>query len=148
MQYSQGTIGRVFVLRLGDGDKLPGSIEDFAADQGITQAFCSLIGGADDASKVVAGPEDGAALPSNPMIATLNGVHEAAAVGTIFPDEAGRPKLHMHAALGRKGETVTGCVRAGVDIWKIGEVIIMEITGTDMVRRLDPQTGFELLCGR
>jgi len=146
MQYSQGTIGRVFVLRLGDGDKLPGSIEEFAAEHGVSQAFCALIGGADDGSRVVAGPEDGAVLPPRPMITAIHGVHEAAALGTIFPDASGRPTLHMHAALGRKENTVTGCVRTGVDIWKIGEVVILEITGTDMARRIDPETGFELLC--
>jgi predicted DNA-binding protein with PD1-like motif len=148
MQYSQGTVGRVFVLRLSDGDRLPGAIEEFAAEHGVSQAFCALIGGADGGSQVVAGPEDGAVLPPNPMIATIRGVHEAAAVGTIFPDAQGRPKLHMHAALGRGESTVTGCVRAGVDIWKIGEVVILEIAGTDMVRRIDPQTGFELLTGK
>ncbi|MBF0481002.1 MAG: DNA-binding protein [Desulfovibrionaceae bacterium] len=146
MQYSQGTIGRVFVLRLGDGDKLPGSIEDFAAAHGVSQAFCALVGGADDGSRVVAGPRDGAVMPPEPMTQAIHGVHEAAAVGTIFPDAKGQPKLHMHAALGRGKDTVTGCVRAGVDIWKIGEVVILEIAGTDMARRIDPQTGFELLC--
>jgi predicted DNA-binding protein with PD1-like motif len=81
----------------------------------------------------------------DPMELVLDNVHEFAGVGTIFPDESGRPVLHMHAACGRGDQTRTGCVRAGVDIWHIGEVVIMELTGNEMARKKDPVTGFDLL---
>lgn len=145
MKASQGGLGRVFVLRLEDGDRLPDTLEAFAADNGVASAFCALLGGADAGSRVVVGPRDGRVMPPEPMVHVLAGVHEAAAVGTIFPDAAGRPRLHMHAALGRNDFSVVGCVRPGVDVWKVAEVVILELTGMDMVRKTDPETGFELL---
>ena len=79
------------------------------------------------------------------MLHELAGVHEIAGVGTIFPDESGKPVLHMHAALGREGITRAGCVRKGVDIWRVGEVIMIELLDNSATRKLDPSTGFELL---
>jgi predicted DNA-binding protein with PD1-like motif len=66
-------------------------------------------------------------------------------VGTIFADEEGKPKLHMHASFGRKENTVTGCVRLGVDVWRIGEVVVMELTGVMARRAKNKETGFEFL---
>lgn len=145
MQHAQASLGRVFVLRLEDGDHLPECIEEFAAAHDLSQGFCALVGGV-AGGRIVVGPADGDALPVTPMLHTLAGVHEAAAVGTIFPDESGAPRLHMHAALGREGQTRAGCVRTGLDIWKIGEVVILELTGARLTRRRDPATGFELLA--
>lgn len=79
------------------------------------------------------------------MLHKLDSVHEAAAVGTIFEDEEGQPKLHMHAALGREGKTRTGCIRPGVHTWVIGEVVIIEVVNSAMIRKTDPETGFSLL---
>jgi len=79
------------------------------------------------------------------MLHAIDAAHETAAVGTIFTDEDGAPVLHMHATLGRDGKAKTGCTRPGLDVWLIGEVIIMEILGTDMVRKVDAQSGFKLL---
>lgn len=95
--------------------------------------------------KVVVGPRDSDVIPPDPVVKLLNGVHEVQGVGTIFSDENGRPRLHMHAALGRGDTTTTGCVRMGIDIWKIGEVVILEIEGASALRRRDPKTGFEPL---
>ncbi len=60
-------------------------------------------------------------------------------------DASGKPVLHMHAALGRAGHTLTGCVRNGVYTWLVGEVILYEITGARVARIRDPASGFELL---
>ena len=40
---------------------------------------------------------------------------------------------------------MTGCVRTGVKIWHIGEVILFELTDTPATRTIDPQLGFKLL---
>ncbi|MDF1590160.1 MAG: DUF296 domain-containing protein [Desulfobacterales bacterium] len=64
----------------------------------------------------------------------------------MFPDETGRPILHMHMACGRKGKTVTGCVRSGVKTWQVMEVILLELVDTRGVRLPDPVTGFKLLA--
>ncbi len=144
MKVAEGRIGRVFVLRLEDGDRLPECLERFAAEKGVKQAFCSLIGGI-GSGQIVVGPEDGSVMPPKAMLAKIIGEHEVAAVGTLFPDESGTPKLHMHGAFGRKDETLLGCIRPGIDVWTIGELVVMEFEGLPLERRRDPATGFELL---
>ena len=109
------------------------------------QAICTLIGGI-DGGNIVAGPRDGNAPVIKPILRPIDGAHEAVAMGTLFPNEDGTPVLHMHAALGRDGKTRTGCIRPGLDIWLIGEVIIMEILNTDMLRKKEPKSGLALLC--
>lgn len=145
MRYSTAQMGRIFVIRLEDGEILHETIERFAAEQGIKAAALIAVGGADVGSTLVVGPEEGSALPVNPMTHRLPGVHEIAGTGTLFPDEEGNPVLHMHLACGREGSTVTGCVRTGVKIWQIGEVILFELTATAAVRKVDPHLGFKLL---
>lgn len=144
MKAAQGTLGRVFVLRLEDGDRLPECLEDYAKEQGVSRAVVNLLGGAGGGALVV-GPEDGKAAQIKGMTRVIPDVHEVAAVGTLFPNEAGEPKLHMHAAMGREDKTITGCVRLGVDIWKVAEAVIIEITGMDTTRKIDPSLGLELL---
>ncbi len=79
-----------------------------------------------------------------PLIHILEGSQEVLAVGTLIPDEAGAPVLHMHTAAGREGRaTVAAPTR--VDVWLVGEVVLLEIVGADARRRKDPQTGFQLL---
>jgi predicted DNA-binding protein with PD1-like motif len=103
------------------------------------------IGGADKGSRLVVGPRDGRAEKVVPMLTELAGESEIAAVGTIFPDEDGRPSLHMHGSCGRRGRSVTGCVRAGVKTWLIQEVVIIEMLDLRSKRVTDPRTGFKLL---
>ncbi len=145
MDATEAKMGRVFILRLHDGERLDKVIEAFAAEHQIAGAMCFFLGGAQEKSALVTGPRDGAALPPDPMVTLLRGVHEACGVGTIFSDEQGHPKLHMHASFGRNGQAVTGCVRAGVDIWQIGEVVVIELTGSVARRARDKKTGFEVL---
>jgi predicted DNA-binding protein with PD1-like motif len=145
MRYSEARTGRLFVIRLETGDRLPDAIERFAAERGVARGYLVVLGGAEDGSRIVTGPEDGAALPPVPMIHRIAGVHEIAGVGTIFPDTQGKPSLHLHAALGRGGAAVAGCTRPGVGIWKVGEVVLVELLGTDARRVVDPDTGFSLL---
>jgi predicted DNA-binding protein with PD1-like motif len=145
MQYNEANLGRVFVLRLHDGDRLPNVIESFATEHKVQSGLCFFIGGAEDNSRVVVGPRNGVKTPPEPMVTLLRGVHEACGVGTLFLDETGKPKLHMHTAFGRNEKTVTGCVRLGVDVWHIGEVVLLELTGTSAHRAIDKETGFEFL---
>ena len=145
MQFTEAKLERVFVLRLHDGDHLPDVIETFAKKQNVKSALCFFLGGAKDNSRIVVGPRNGLDIQPEPMITLLEGVHEVCGVGTIFTDEKGKPKLHMHASFGRKEETITGCVRMGVDVWRIGEVVLLELTGSSAHRAVDKETGFEFL---
>ena len=145
MQFTEAKLGRLFVLRLHDGDHLPEVLESFAAEKNVSTALCFFLGGAKEKSRVVVGPKNGRALPPEPMVTLLSGVHETCGVGTIFADEEGKPKLHMHASFGRNENTITGCVRMGVDVWRIGEVVVLELAGVSARRAKDKETGFEFL---
>lgn len=148
MKVAEGSLGRVFVLRLEHGERLPDCVEAFAAERGVSRAFCALVGGVDGATIVTgpkAGPDGKTAMPPVAMLTTLAGAQEVAAVGTLFPDANGQPRLHMHGAFGRGEEARVGCIRPGIDVWTIGEFMIIELLGLDMTRRRDPATGFELL---
>jgi predicted DNA-binding protein with PD1-like motif len=147
MKTAEGKIGRAFVLRLEDGDRLPDCVERFAEENGVRQAYCALVGGV-GSGRIVVGPKDAATMPPEPVLIDLPGASEAAAVGTIFPDESGKPRLHMHATFGRGESVRTGCIRPGIDVWTIGEFLIFELTGLDMLRKRDAATGFELLSPR
>jgi predicted DNA-binding protein with PD1-like motif len=145
MKVSEGRLGRVIVLRLEDGEVLHECVERAAMERNVERATVIALGGADKGSLLVVGPRDGRAEKIVPMQSELAGESEIAAVGTIFPDEDGRPSLHMHGSCGRRGRSVTGCVRAGVKTWLIQEVVIIEMLDLRSKRVTDPRTGFKLL---
>lgn len=144
MIYSEGKIGRVFVIRLEDGDKLPECIEKFAAEHNIKMGQAILIGGI-GSGEVVVGPRKSGSMPPDPMVLPLDGAHEVVGAGVLATDKDGKPSLHIHAALGRSGRTTTGCLRMGVETWLVGEVVLYEILGVDMARLPDKDSGFDLL---
>jgi len=79
------------------------------------------------------------------MLLPVDGAHEVVGVGILAPGEDGKPVLHIHAALGRSGHTMTGCLRPGVTTWLVGEVILYEILGTQAARVMDGESGLALL---
>lgn len=145
MKYSEGNIGRIFIIRLEDGDPLPESIETLAKEKDVKRGVCFLVGGVKSGGNIVSGPKQGDTIPVETINNILDGIHETVALGAIFPDEKGEPRLHMHAALGRDQETITGCIRLGIETWKVGEVILLEIINNNAQRRKEATTGFELL---
>jgi len=144
MKACEGHIGRVFVIRLEDGDVVPECIEHFAEEHKVLVGQAILVGGI-GGGNVVVGPRRSEERPPIPMLLPIDGPHEVIGVGVIAPGENGKPILHIHAALGRAGQTMTGCLRPGVATWLVGEVILYEILGTNVARIKDEQSGFELL---
>jgi len=145
MKVSEGKIGRIFVIRLEDKDKMPDAIEKFAFENDVPRGLCILVGGIKDGGKIVVGPKKDDDSPVDPILYSLTGTHEVAGVGTLFPNKDGKPVLHMHAALGRDGKTRTGCIRPGIEVWKLGEVILLEIIDNTACRELDVSAGFNVL---
>ena len=145
MKYAQGKIGRIFMLRMEDGDLLPDSIESFAEKQGISVGQVLFMGGI-GSGDIVVGPRDSSAEKPQPMVLPVDGAHEILATGVLAPDEeTNQPILHIHGALGRGGRTITGCLREGVYTWLIGEVVVYEILGIEAKRVIDSESGFKLL---
>ena len=144
MKSCQGKIGRVFVIRLEDGDVIPECIERFAKKNKVAMGHVILVGGI-GGGQIVVGPRRSEQMPPEPMLLPVDGAHEVVGVGVIAPDEKGNSVLHIHAALGRSGQTMTGCLRPGVMTWIVGEAILYEIVGAKAMRIKDNKTGFFLL---
>ncbi len=145
MKFSEARQGRVFVLRLEDGEIVHEEIEQFAKEQHIKAASIVLVGGADDGSRLVVGPAEDRKLPLQPMQLTLQNAHEVSGTGTLFCDEEGTPLIHMHMACGRGDETITGCIRSGVKVWHVMEVVIHELVETEAKRVLEKPLDLKLL---
>jgi predicted DNA-binding protein with PD1-like motif len=145
MRYTEARQGRIFVVRLEDGDIVHECLEELARQEHLRAASITILGGLDRGSRLVVGPEDGRAQPVRPMSYTIDDVREVTGVGTLFPDDEGRPVVHVHLACGRENHTVTGCIRPGVRVWQVMEAVVVELLDTDAARRLDAATGFKLL---
>lgn len=145
MKASEGRLGRVFIIRLEDGDIIPGCIETFAEEKGIKAGFAVILGGAGE-GRIVSGPRLPLTSPVEKIVVDVcGGPHEISGVGVLAPGEDGKPVLHLHASLGREGKTLTGCLRTGVKTWALGEVVLCEIVGVSPKRVLDAATGFGML---
>lgn len=144
MKAVEGKIGRIFIIRLEDGDMVPDCIEEFAFENSVKHGHVVLVGGI-GSGEVVTGPRYSDKMPPDPMLLPVDGAHEALASGILAPNKNGRPVLHIHGALGRSGSTLTGCLRPGVKTWLVGEVVLYEILEIGAKRLLDEKSGFELL---
>lgn len=142
MDYVQGSIGRVFVARLHDGEPVYDGIEELAGREEVASGVVLIVGGARRA-QVVTGPKSTSG-PVEPIVREFDDAREMVAVGTLHPSDEG-PKLHLHAGFGREEETLVGCPRLGLDTYLVLEVTILEIEGLEAERALDPESGLKLL---
>ncbi len=145
MKFTEVNTGRIFVIRLEDGEIIHESIERFAINNNIKCASLFILGGVDAGSKLIVGPREGRTDKIVPLELELSDVHEITGSGTIFPDKNGEPVLHMHIACGRMNSTITGCIRRGVKTWHVLEIILTELLNCNSARLPDSATGFELL---
>lgn len=98
MRYSEAKQGRVFIIRLDDGDVIHEELEKFAAEHSVKAASLIILGGADKGSILITGPLISRASTITPMTTSLDEAHEILGVGTIFQDQEDKPRLHMHIA--------------------------------------------------
>jgi len=79
MQYTEGQLGRLFILRLEEGEQLNDSIESFVREKRISHGLAFFLGGSGDGSQVVVGPEAGREAII-PLLHTLRGEQEVLAL--------------------------------------------------------------------
>ncbi len=139
MEYTKGTIGRVFTARVDHGDDLLDELEKLAKVEKIESAMLVLLGAVGKA-KLVTGPKENS-MPPDPMWAEYNDVHEVVGVGNIF-SENGNPKIHLHTAAGRGENVKVGCMRGESEAFMVLEVFILEISGISASRVFDSTKGF------
>ena len=124
--------GRVFVLRLEEGEVLHESVEAFCRDMGIRHATVTAVGGVGPGSRFVVGPTWPIEGEVVPRTFELDAPCELTGTGTVFPDMDGNPI--MHGSVGREGGSTTGCFRLNVIVWLVMEVVIRELVGDGPVR--------------
>ena len=116
MKYSQGSFGRVFVLKFEDKDNLLEEMKGIAIKEKIEVGTITLLGGMRSAA-VVSGPKE-AVIPPDPMWINFNDGREVLGIGTLFW-KGDEPVIHLHGALGREKETYTGCIRKECSVYLV-----------------------------
>ncbi len=142
MDYTQGSLGRVFVARLEDGESVYEVAEEIARREDVSSAAVLAIGGM-RTGKVVTGPQSttGRVVPH---YEEFDDARELVGVGTVFAGDGG-PTLHFHAGIGRGDSALVGCPRAGMSVYLVLEVVMIELVGVNADRALDEASGLSLL---
>lgn len=142
MKFHEMRRGRVFVLKLENGDLVKQSIEEFAKEHGIANGFYTVEGIVAAGSSFVVGLCGADEGHYDPIVYKLENNSEFFGVGTIAVDcVSGHPTIHMHGSVGRNGQAVTGCFRESVKVWMSMEVVLEELLGDNICRRYDPVYG-------
>ena len=137
MQYSEGQLGRIFVVRIDNGEDMLISLRRFIHDKGIQAGSVHFLGALMD-GRMVTGPEE-PVIPPVPHFVMFEGGWEVFGVGTIYPAEGG-PHIHYHATVGRSGHALTGCLREKATTYLVIEAVIMEFIGLNARHEFDQKT--------
>jgi predicted DNA-binding protein with PD1-like motif len=138
MRYTTARMGRIFVARVDHGEDLLGELQAILRREGIERGFMLFLGALSQGS-LVTGPEE-AVIPPIPHMVGFGGGWEVVGIATVFPGEEG-PAIHIHAALGRGDEALTGCLRVRAETYLVVEVVIIELLDLPVKRNRDERTG-------
>ena len=141
MQYSEGQLGRVFVVRIDDGEDLLDAMQQFVVDKKILTGVILFLGALKE-GRMVTGPEE-LTIPPVPHFVMFEGGWETFGVGTIYPGDSG-PAIHYHGSVGRAGHALTGCLREKATTYLVIEAVVLEFTGLDVRRKFDEKTQLHL----
>lgn len=142
MQYSEGSLGRVFVLRIDDGEDLLESIQKFVKEKCVKSGMMLFLGAMKD-GRAVTGPEK-PVIPPTPHFETFDSAWEVFGMATVYPSATGL-KIHMHSSVGRGRAALVGCIRDKASVYLIVEAVLIEFSGLNARRELDEKTGLYLL---
>lgn len=142
MQYTKGTIGRVFLVKFEDDDIFIAKLKDLAKKERIRAATMIFLG-ALKKGDLVTGPKK-PVIPPEPNNMKFSGGWEVMGIGTIFVNKSG-PQIHIHGSMGKKQRVLTGCVRGDSKVFLVIEAVVMELKGVKANKDIDPRTGLNLL---
>jgi predicted DNA-binding protein with PD1-like motif len=142
VQYSEGRLGRVFVLKMDDGEDLIESLQKFAREKQIESCMALFIGALRE-GRAVTGPEQ-PVIPPVPHFVNFDGGWETFGMATVYPSPDGL-KLHIHSALGRGEQALTGCIRERASVYLTVEMVIFEFSDLKAARTWDKKTELFLL---
>ena len=142
MKYQVGKVGRVVVAKFEDREDVLGNLSTIVKKEGISAAAFYLVGGMRE-GKIVVGPEKDV-VPPTPVWKNLGESHEVVGFGTIFY-QGNEPKVHFHGAFGKKDMVKVGCLRENSSTFLVLEAVIIELSGINAVRDIDPALGLAML---
>ena len=142
MRYTKGSIGRVFLLKFEDDDIMNDELLRLAKKERIKAATLVFIG-ALKKGDLVTGPKR-PTIPPDPNWVAFKDAWEVMGIGTIFSNKKG-PQVHVHASMGKKLKTLTGCVRKQSKVFLVIEAVVFELRGVKAMKDIDPTTGLNLL---
>lgn len=142
MEYRTGKVNRVFTVRFDDGDAFLDELLGLIIKEDVRAGWFHILGGLRQA-EVVTGPRE-PVMPPEPVWDTIRTARETLGTGSVFWD-GDEPKIHLHAAMGHHGDTLTACVRKGAKVYLVLEVVLIEVTGFDASRPWFPEGGFNRL---
>lgn len=142
MKYTQGSFGRVFILKFEDKDDLLTEIKNLAKKEAIKAGTITLLGGMRRGG-IVSGPKE-PVIPPEPMWIDFDDGREVVALGTLFWKEQ-EPVIHLHSAVGRGKEAFVGCLRRDSSVFLVVEAVITEILGVNARKIEDKKTGLVML---
>lgn len=132
--------GRVLVVRMRPGDKLPEKLLEVLREQGVSAGAIIGIGGL---KKAVVGFFSNGRYERVEVQSKGGEILELASlIGNVAVSE-GDITLHLHAVIGSRGETVAGHLLEA-EVYPTAEIFVLEVKG--VLKRLpDPETGLKLL---
>jgi len=142
MQYTKGTIGRVFVLKFEDDDVVIDKLNVFLKEERVKSATMIFLG-ALKKGNLVTGPKKPVIPPQPNWVAFKDG-WEVMGMGSVFTNKTG-PQIHIHASMGKKNKVLTGCVRNDCNVFLVVEAVVFELKGVKATKEIDPKTGINLL---
>lgn len=142
MKYTQGNIGRVFVIRFDDGENLIEELKNIIKKEQIKAGYVQLIGALSSA-KAVLGPHK-KEYPPRPFWWEFDDAREIVGIG-VFAWENDEPKLHLHSGIGHSSESKTGCIREKAEVYITVEAVIQEVVDVQVTRKLDERYNASLL---
>lgn len=142
MEYTKGSIGRVFLIKFSDKDIFIKEIEKLARKEKIKAAAMIFLGALREGD-LVTGPKK-TVIPPEPNWVKFKDGWEVFGIGTIFTNKKG-PQIHIHSSLGKKKNVLTGCVRKDSKVFLVIEAIVFELKGVKATKDIDPATGLNLL---
>lgn len=141
MQYSEGQVGRVFTVRIDDGEDFLREIRRFVAAMNVQSGTIQFLGAVRSA-KIVTGPKE-PVIPPSPRGEEIFGGWELLGFATIYPGEEG-PSIHLHTAAGKGIRSLAGCLREKAEVYLVIEAIVTEFVGISARRLPDEKTGVNL----
>lgn len=139
MRFWQAGAGRAFVARIETGGDLVTEIERFCAEQSVLAGQVVVVGAVRRARFAYYDQEEHRYIEMQ-----TDTHHEITGFVGNVSERDGRPFLHAHATFSdRQGGTLGGHLLKGIEVFA-AEVMIREVTGVNLVRQHDAETGLAL----